>query len=180
MAVQGACLTVTAFEKGTFSVDVSHETLKWTNFGGMRGGERVHLERALRLADRLGGHLVQGHVDAVAQVLSTSRTGDVYELWIGAPTKAIAEMIDKGSITVDGVSLTINEVRDDRFRLTIVPHTAEKTLLGSYRAGDKVHIETDVIAKYVRRMLERPIEKTQGDSGTSLAALLESNGFFNK
>lgn len=179
VAVQGACLTVTAVGEGVFHADVSQETLRWTTFAQARPGTQVHLERALRLSDRLGGHLVQGHVDALGTVISASRTGAMWDIWISAPDEAIAGMIDKGSITIDGVSLTINTLEASRFRLTIVPFTAEHTLLGAYRSGQRVHLETDVLGKYVRRMLTSPGSAPGTSSKNTLAEALRRHGFLD-
>jgi riboflavin synthase len=153
IAVNGACLTVTEKTGTSFSADASSETMRLTALGQLEAGDRVHLERALRVGDRLGGHFVQGHVDGTGRVARSSRSGRAWEVWIDLDPRLMQEVVVKGSITVDGVSLTVNEFSDAGIRLTIVPHTELATLLTEYRPGHRVNIETDVIGKYVRRLL---------------------------
>jgi len=155
VAVDGACLTVTRAEaSGTFEADVSAETLARTTLGERRPGDRVHLERALRASDRLGGHLVTGHVDAVGTVAAAREAGgEARALAVRVPERLLGELAPKGSVAIDGVSLTVNGVRGSEFEVMVVPHTARATKLGALRAGDRVNVETDVLAKYVRRAL---------------------------
>lgn len=155
IAVMGACLTVTELRgEGVFGVDVSGESLDRTRLGGLRPGDRVHLERALRANGRLDGHIVQGHVDGLGEVVRNERDGLAWQLVVRAPVALWPELCEKGSVAVDGVSLTVNELLPpDAFRLTLVPHSATATLLAGYPVGRAVHLETDVLAKYVRRML---------------------------
>ncbi len=153
IAVDGACLTVTAIDDGSFAVDASPETLRRTTLGDRRPGDGVHLERALRLADRLGGHLVLGHVDGVGTVTGRSREKNAWLIEIDAPDTVAPYLIEKGSITVDGVSLTVNSVKQSRFGLAIIPHTAEKTLLAEYAPGRSVNLEADLIGKYVEKFV---------------------------
>lgn len=153
IAVQGACLTVTRKDRGQFAADASVETLGATTLGSLRVGARVHLERALTLQKRLDGHIVQGHVDGRGRVIRAQTAGRSLDLWIEPDKALLLEIAPKGSIAVDGVSLTVNELRDDQFRLTLVPHTLGQTTLESLRPGDLVNLETDVLAKYVRRMV---------------------------
>ena len=146
-AVDGCCLTVVAQGVGWFEADVSGETLRRTTLGDRRVGDTVNLERPLRLRDRLGGHIVQGHVDAVGDVLEP-----VPDLRIRMPDDLRRYVIAKGSITVDGVSLTVVEPTDEGFTVAVIPHTAEVTTLGHRRPGDRVNLEVDLIAKYVERL----------------------------
>lgn len=148
IAVSGCCLTVVAHGDDWWEADVSQETLDRTSLRGIAAGSPVNLERAVRLADRLGGHLVQGHVDAVGEVVDP-----VPDLRIRVPRHLLRYMVEKGSVTVDGVSLTIVKPLDDGFTVAIIPHTAAVTTLGSKRPGDPVNIEVDVMAKYVERLL---------------------------
>ena len=148
IAVSGCCLTVVANGADWWEADVSQETLDRTSLRGVAIGAPVNLERAVRLADRLGGHLVQGHVDAVAEVVAP-----VPDLRVRVPQHLLRYMVEKGSVTVDGVSLTIVQPLDDGFTVAIIPHTAAVTTLGSKRPGDLVNIEVDVMAKYVERLL---------------------------
>lgn len=158
IAVDGVCLTVTALEPGPRSVvtfDVGPESLRVTALSRLAPGSRVHLERALRLGDRLGGHLVQGHVDGVGTVLSRRAHDGTLELRVGAPAEVLGLCIHKGSITIDGVSLTLNALDDEAFEVWLIPHTLERTHLGDKKPGDLVNLENDLIGKYVERLLSR-------------------------
>lgn len=154
IAVNGACLTVKSIGGGAFGADVSSETLARTGLGGLGAGARVHLERALRPVDRIGGHLVQGHVDGVGTVVEVRRGSGAWDLWVSLPSELLPEVVEKGSIALDGVSLTVNALDGDRIRLTIVPHTTEQTCLGTWSTGYRMNVETDILGKYVRRQLE--------------------------
>jgi riboflavin synthase len=153
VAVNGACLTVVTRAGETFHVQAGPETLRRTNLGDLRPGDRVNLERSLRLSDRLGGHLVQGHVDGVGAVAARERQGDWETIWFSCPPPLARQMVPKGSIAVDGVSLTVVEVDDERFTVSLIPETLGRTTLGSRRPGDRVNLEVDVLAKYVERLL---------------------------
>lgn len=153
IAVNGVCLTVTGTTSNTFSADASVETMRVTALGRLEVGHAVHLERALRVGDRLGGHFVQGHVDGTGRVVRTARDGKATHIWVDVDAELAREVVPKGSITVDGVSLTVNELAGSSFRVTIVPHTETATLLTTYGPGHVVNVETDVIGKYVRRLL---------------------------
>jgi riboflavin synthase len=146
-AVNGCCLTLVAIGDGWFEADVSEETLRRTTLGGLAVGDRVNLERPVRLTDRLGGHLVQGHVDGVGEVVAPAP-----DLQVRIPADLARYVIQKGSITVDGVSLTVVDPTDDGFSVAVIPHTAEVTTLGGRQPGDRVNLEVDVIAKYVERL----------------------------
>ena len=161
IACSGVCLTVV--ERGGeagdawFAVDVSGETVSRTAQDQWTAGRKLNLEQALKLGDELGGHIVTGHVDAVGQVASRTETGGSIQFWIATPKDLAPYVAPKGSITVDGVSLTVNEVADEadgtcRFMLNIIPHTADVTTLGGLKAGDAVNLEIDVLARYLQRM----------------------------
>ncbi len=158
IACSGVCLTVVDKGDDWFAVDVSEETLSKTAADHWREGAKLNLERALRLGDELGGHIVTGHVDAVATVVGTCPEGDSTRIGVSVP-KSLAPMIaPKGSITLDGVSLTVNEVRDaddgsTHFAVNIIPHTAQHTSLGTIKAGQQLNVEVDVLARYIDRML---------------------------
>ena len=160
VACAGACLTAVAVEPGRFAVDVSAETLSRTTLGAWRPETRVNLELSLALGDRLGGHLATGHVDAVGEVVSREREGDSVRLAFRAPSALAPCVAVKGSIAVDGVSLTVNSVTDgDRgcvFGVNVIPHTLTVTTLGALEAGDRVNLEIDTLARYILRMLRSP------------------------
>ena len=147
-AVDGCCLTVVELGDGWFEADVSDESLRRTTLGARQAGDRVNLERPLLVTDRLGGHIVQGHVDAVGEVAAP-----VPDLRIRMPEDLRRYVIEKGSITVDGVSLTVVQATDDGFTVAVIPHTAEVTTLGAKQPGDTVNLEVDLIAKYTERLL---------------------------
>ena len=152
VAVNGCCLTVTGKDDG-ISFDLLVETLNRTSLGNLRAGSRVNLERALRADGRFGGHFVQGHVDTTAAVLAAERKGEDLNLEIAIPEGGAFYFIEKGSIAVNGVSLTVASLGKDRFGLWIIPHTLQETNLGDLKAGDRVNLEYDLIAKYAERQL---------------------------
>jgi riboflavin synthase len=153
VTVNGVCLTVVRFTDQGFGVDVSPETLRVTALGSLAPGDGVNLERAVRVGDRLGGHLVSGHVEAVGRVVSRAPDGNAFNLTIEAPREILRYCVGKGSITVDGVSLTITGLNEKTFGVTIIPHTAQATNLGLKPPGALVNLEPDLIAKYVERLL---------------------------
>jgi riboflavin synthase len=153
VAVNGACLTVVACDAQTCAFQLAPETLQRTNLGELRRGDRVNLERALRLSDRLGGHLVQGHVDGVGRIAERREESEWVTVWFTCPPELAAQMVSKGSVAVDGVSLTLVEVRDDRFSVALIPHTLAHTTLGFKGPGAAVNLETDLMAKYVWKWL---------------------------
>ena len=153
IAINGVCLTVTRFADGEFSADVSPETLDCTTLGRLAAGARVNLERALRLSDRLGGHLVTGHVDGLARIIERRQEGNAWRFRFHSDATLCGQMVDKGSVAVDGVSLTVNQVKEDSFTLAVIPHTLAMTTLQESTVGDEVNIETDLIGKYVARFL---------------------------
>jgi riboflavin synthase len=153
IAVNGVCLTVVEHDGQTFSVDVMAETLSRSSLGGLRAGSKVNLERAMAASTRFGGHIVQGHVDGTAQILARL-PGDNWEVvQFTLPPEVSRYVVEKGSITVDGVSLTVSAVTDDTFSVSLIPTTLELTTLGHKVVGDLVNLEVDVIAKYVERLL---------------------------
>lgn len=153
ISVNGTCLTVTEIKKNLFRVDVSPETLRSTNLGELRIGDRVNLERAARLSDRIGGHIVTGHVDGVG-IISEKRTlGDSSFYRIEAPKEVLKYVVLKGSIAIDGISLTITDLTESDFGVVIIPHTSTITTMGFKKVGDKVNIEVDILGKYVERIL---------------------------
>jgi riboflavin synthase len=155
VAVNGCCVTVAEATRAGFAADLVAETLRRTALGGLETGARVNLERPVPLGGRLGGHLVQGHVDGVARVLSRDPVGDGEEVRIELPSDLERYLVEKGSIAVDGVSLTVAGVGPGWFAVALVPHTLEVTTLGERRPGDPVQLEVDVVAKYVERMVVR-------------------------
>jgi len=153
IAVSGGCLTVTTLGKKSFTFDVSAETLSKTTLGRLKAGDRVNLEKALRMSDFLGGHLVLGHVDCVGRVIERSSRAGSIVFGIALEPGLSKYVVARGSIAIDGISLTVNSCEGDRFYVNIIPHTAEKTTLAGKKAGDFVNIETDILGKYVEKLL---------------------------
>jgi riboflavin synthase len=154
VAMSGACLTVTLSSEGAFTAEVSQETLARTTLGRLSVGSPVNLERAALLGDRLGGHLVAGHVDGIARVLEVAPAGEARRVELEAPAELARFIAEKGSLTLDGVSLTVNSVRGARFSVMLVPHTLAVTTLGALAPGDALNLEVDLVARYVARYLE--------------------------
>jgi riboflavin synthase len=170
IAVNGVCLTVTSFGDGAFTADVSPETLKCTSLGSLARGARVNLERALRLSDRLGGHLVSGHVDGMARITGRDLDGNAWRFTFQAEPGVMDFLVAKGSVAIDGISLTVNDVTEQTFSLAIIPHTLSLTTLQDRKVGDDVNVETDLIGKYVARFLRNGAsEKPQGVTMETLA-----------
>ena len=153
IAVNGCCLTVTVVADGVWTADVMQETLDKTSLRGVAVGDRVNLERAATLATRMGGHLVQGHVDGVGEILSRSHSEHWEVVTVSLPTHLAPYLVDKGSIAVDGVSLTVVEAAEDHFTVSLIPETLARTTLGSRAPGDRVNLEVDVIAKHVAKLV---------------------------
>jgi len=153
LAVNGCCLTVTSAENGVVAFDLLGETLARTNLGTLRSGSRVNLERALRADGRFGGHFVQGHIDTTAEVLVAEHKGADLNLVIGLPAGGARYFVEKGSIAVNGVSLTVAALESDTFGLWIIPHTLQETNLGDLKVHDRVNLEYDMLAKYAERQL---------------------------
>lgn len=172
IAVNGVCLTAVTISERFFTADVSFETLKRTNLGTLKVGSRVNLERALRPMDRLGGHIVTGHIDCVGEIVDVGIKGQFLVLTVSIPQKDASRynryLVEKGSVAVDGVSLTVNSCGEGRFSLAIIPHTAKLTTIGFKQKGDAVNLEFDILAKYVEKMLSCSISQTgQDDSKKS-------------
>lgn len=155
VAISGCCLTVVVAIDGRWEFQAGPETLSKTNLGELLVGDRVNLERALPVTARLGGHFVQGHVDGCGTVERISSDGDWIVMWFRAPPPLARQMVPKGSVAVDGVSLTLAEVQGEQFSVALIPHTLDVTTLGTRRAGDRVNVETDILAKYVEKLLQR-------------------------
>jgi riboflavin synthase len=167
VSLNGACLTVTRCEPPRLVFEAVRETLERTSLGALEAGSRVNLERALRADGRLDGHIVQGHVDATGSVRALERQGSDVRLVVATPPAFAAELVPKGSVAIDGVSLTVVGVAPDGFDVVLIPHTLEETTLGERRPGDPVNLEADVLGKYVKRYLERmlgtlPVERRLG------------------
>ena len=177
IAVNGVCLTAMRIQERRFTVDVSPESLSRTNLGGLSVGSVVNLERALRLSDRLGGHLVSGHVDAVATIIERKPEGDFVRFLFSVPAGFGRYIIEKGSICIDGISLTVNHCDEKTFSVAIIPHTLEVTTLGKRKQGDTVNIEVDLIGKYVEKLLA--VKGTDGgvEKGGINPAFLAEHGF---
>ncbi len=153
IAINGCCLTLVAVEDQQLAFQAGPETLARTNLGRLAPGSRVNLERSLRIGDKLGGHFVTGHVDGLGKLVDRQQDGDWVTCWFEAPQPLMRQMASKGSIAVDGVSLTLVDVLDDRFSVQLIPHTLAVTTLGLLQVGDTVNLETDLLAKYVERQL---------------------------
>ncbi|MBA2486222.1 MAG: riboflavin synthase [Nitrospira sp.] len=154
VSVNGACLTVAARTDHDLSVDVSPETLHVTTLGSLASGSPVNLERAMKLNERIGGHMVSGHVDGIGAIRSRHQDGNALILEVEAPKDILRLCVAKGSVTVDGISLTINDVTERSFAVSIIPHTAKITTLGLKQVGDQLNLESDLIGKYVERLLQ--------------------------
>ena len=173
VACDGACLTVTRFGDDAFTVDASAETLARTTLGDRRPGDPLHLERALRLGDRLGGHIVAGHVDATGAVAAKSRLGEALRLDVSVPPSLLRYLVEKGSVAIDGVSLTVNTVDDaaGTFSVVLIPHTQGVVTLHQRAVGARVNLEVDVLGKYVERLLGRgPREAAEPGHGAGSGA----------
>lgn len=178
IAVNGACLTAVRISGKRFDVDVSPETLQTTTLGGTRIGTRVNLERALRLSDRLDGHLVSGHIDGTGTLTHRKTTGNAIFIGFSVPGSLARYMIKKGSIAVDGVSLTINTCDARGFEVCIIPHTAQLTTVGQKKTGEEVNIETDIIGKYIEQLFSAQQDGDTPQQNTSLdMQFLAKTGF---
>jgi riboflavin synthase len=178
IAVNGVCLTAIAFDSSSFSADVSRETLSLTSLGNLSRGSKVNLEKALTLQTRLGGHLVSGHVDGLGEIISRHDDARSVRFSIRAPDSLAKYISAKGSITVDGTSLTVNKVDGSTFELNIVPHTLEETIIADYRSGTQVNLEVDVIARYLERLLLGDKAAYSSTSGSNITeAFLAEHGF---
>lgn len=170
IATNGVCLTVTAMGNGGFTADVMPETMERSNLGGLKPGDRVNLERALCLNSRLGGHLVAGHIDGTGRIADRVKDENAVWLTVRAAPEILRYVVDKGSVAIDGVSLTVAYVDEAVFKVSVIPHTQEETTLTGKRAGEVVNLENDMIVKYVEKLMKQP------QKGLSLD-FLQANGF---
>lgn len=153
IAVNGVCLTISNLRRNFLEFDVSSETIRRTTLGQIKVGEKVNLERALMLADRLGGHVVNGHIDGVAEIRKIVTAGKGFDLYLALPSDLLRYLVYKGSLAIEGVSLTAAEVQDGLVVVAVIPHTAQATTLGQKRVGDRVNVEVDILSKYIERHL---------------------------
>jgi riboflavin synthase len=180
VAVNGVCLTVTSLSRSAFYADVMPETLRKTNLHQLKAGEMVNLERALTADGRLGGHFVSGHIDGTGEILSKKQEGNAVVVHVAAPGELMRYVIEKGSIAVDGISLTAIDVRDSSFAVSLIPHTAKLTTLGFKGRGDTVNLEADLLGKYIEKFIaamakgKEPSEKGEGIT----YSFLSEKGFF--
>lgn len=177
IAVNGVCLTAIEITKSSFTADVSRETLSLTSLGALSKNSEVNLEKALTLQTRLGGHMVSGHVDGLGEVESRHNDGRSERFRIKAPDELAKYIAVKGSITIDGVSLTVNDVDGAFFEINIVPHTIQETIIGSYQAGTKINLEVDVIARYLERLIQGGSLGVDTNSRNITESFLAENGF---
>ena len=179
ISTNGVCLTVVEFGADYYCADVSAETIRYTGFADYGTGSSVNLEKAMRPTDRFGGHIVSGHVDGVGTVSAINRHTDYVEIWVKAPAELARYIAHKGSITVDGVSLTVNEVNGAEFMLWIIPHTLQQTVIGTYKNGTQVNLEVDVVARYLERLMLGD-KAAEPKAGNIDMAFLAENGFLRK
>ena len=172
IAVNGVCLTVTALSPTGFTADVMPETFRRTGLGGLHPGSQVNLERAMAADGRFGGHIVTGHIDGTGTVRSLRREGNAVWVTISASPELLAGIVEKGSIAIDGISLTVAAVTDQDFSVSIIPHTGAQTTLLDRKAGDTVNLETDILGKYVARLLGREAPKSSGGGSQSWTGTL--------
>ena len=170
IATNGVCLTVVAKHSDGFSADLSNETISLTGFAHYKKGQTVNLEKAMQPVSRLGGHLVSGHVDGIATVESISPNARATEYWLSTDNDLMKYIPYKGSVCIDGISLTVNEVEQNRFKLTIVPHTAEQTTIAEFQVGTQVNLEVDQIARYLERLIQGAEQPSRSDISMSLLA----------
>jgi riboflavin synthase len=178
IAVDGVCLTAYAIHGRSFCADVSPETLQRTKLGGLGGGAKVNLERALRLSDRLGGHIVSGHVDCMARVIGRRELGEYTLFTFSLPKKWDRYLVEKGSVAIDGVSLTVNSCGDGQFAVSIIPLTLATTCLGDLRTGSWVNIELDIVGKYIEKLLSPHLPEESSESAAKASGI--SSGFLAK
>ena len=176
VAVNGVCLTATSLTGHGFTADVMHETLDRSALAGLGPGSPVNLERAMAANGRFGGHIVAGHVDGVGTIAAIEKDDNAIWFTITAPAQVLRYVVEKGSIAIDGISLTVARVETDRFAVSVIPHTAAVTLLGQRRTGDRVNLESDLVGKYVERLL-RPAPEEKGQESKLTMEFLSQHGF---
>ncbi|MDE1262773.1 riboflavin synthase [Vibrio aestuarianus] len=176
IATNGVCLTVVDFGSHHYSADLSLETLNKTGFTAYQVGDKLNLEKAMLPTTRFGGHIVSGHVDGVGEIIERNSVGRAIELWVAMPKELNKYLAEKGSVTVDGISLTVNELRKNAFKLTIVPHTSEETTINDFHVGRKVNLEVDVLARYMERLLQVQRGEDAPESKITME-FLQQNGF---
>lgn len=175
IAINGVCQTVVSFDKNSFCIDISEETLNVTTFKNVKQGDIVNLERALTLNSRLGGHIVTGHVDCIAEFFQIEKFGEFYNLQFKIPQNVLKYIVYKGSVTINGISLTVADITDEYLNVAIIPHTFNNTNLLNLKRGDFVNIETDILAKYIEKML---LLKHKDDTTQDISMeFLKENGF---
>lgn len=177
IATNGVCLTVVALTERSYAADLSLETLNKSSFAHAQVGDRVNLEKAMLPTTRFGGHIVSGHVDGVGEIIERAQVGRAIEFWIALPEDICRYVAEKGSITVDGISLTVNALRHNAFKLTIIPHTSSETTIHAFRVGRQVNLEVDVMARYLERLLSAGAPD-KGEQSTAMTfEFLQQNGF---
>lgn len=176
IAIDGVCLTVVDLFSEAFTVEVSSETIHKTNFKEMKKGRRVNLERAMRLSDRLGGHIVLGHIDGIGKIQEINKDANSIRMKILVTNNIMRYIIEKGSVAIDGISLTVNECEENLFGINIIPHTAAHTTLTEKKVNDSVNIENDIIGKYLERFLLKGGNKTEEESKINMEFLFK-HGF---
>ncbi|WP_038174033.1 riboflavin synthase [Vibrio pacinii] len=174
IATNGVCLTVVDYSDSHYSADLSLETLQKTGFAHYQVGDSVNLEKAMLPTTRFGGHIVSGHVDGVGEIVERNSVGRAIEFWVAMPAEISKYVAEKGSITVDGISLTVNALRKNALKLTIVPHTGDETTIADFHVGRKVNLEVDVLARYMERLLTSQSEQPQSNITMEF---LQQNGF---
>lgn len=174
--INGVCLTVVEKKEQAIGVDLSLETLEKTILGKLKEGDKVNLERALRLTDRLGGHIVTGHIDGIGVILEKRRERDFLGLRVRIPPSISRYVVQKGSIAIDGISLTVNQCQGEEIQITLIPYTIEKTTLIDKKVGDQVNVEADILGKYVEKMLDRGV----GESERVDLSFLKKHGFVER
>jgi len=177
IATNGVCITVREKDAFSFSADVMGETLAKTNLGSLKIGDKLNLERALRLSDRLGGHIVSGHIDGIGEIVSIKEENDGTWLTISAPQEVLKYVIYKGSISIDGISLTVAYVDNEVFKVSVIPHTLENTIMHNKKIHSKVNLECDLVGRYIEKLFSLKDEKEENNKSNITMEFLKNNGF---
>ena len=177
IATNGVCLTIKEKKINSFTAEVMGETLSKSNLGGLKVGDKLNLERALKLSDRLGGHIVSGHIDGVGKIVSIKEENDGTWFTIAAPKDVLKYIIYKGSIGIDGISLTVADVSEDVFKVSVIPHTLDNTILPNKKVNSKVNLECDLVGKYIEKLFGRKDEKEDAKKSDISMEFLRNNGF---